>query len=56
MKYTEKEIREFLYNSKNIGNCKECPCNDGSFDDELSRMQDKKPCGQFRCWVSIHCK
>ena len=41
---------KFMYDKSNIRNCENCPMNDG-FDD----WQDRLPCGQFHCWVTIHC-
>ncbi len=40
-----------MYDPENIRNCDECPMNEGirSGDTDL-------PCGQFHCWVEIHCK
>ena len=49
----EKEIKEyleFMYNSDNVCKCEKCPANEG-----FSDYEDRKPCGQYRCWVSIHC-
>lgn len=54
MAMTEKQIREyvdFMYNKDNIRNCECCPEN-RNFDD----WQDRYPCGQWRCWVYIHCR
>ena len=51
---TNKEIeayKKFMYDEKNIGNCKNCPENTG-----CSNWESKKPCGQQNCWVSVHCK
>lgn len=45
---TEEERRlyiEFMYNPDNIGNCENCPANDGF---------EGLPCGQQNCWVRIH--
>ena len=45
----EKEkILSFLNDSKNSHNCKECFYNEG-YDD----WQNRKPCGQWNCWVDI---
>ena len=51
---TEKEIEEyisFMYNPENVGKCDACPENKG-YDD----WQDRKPCGQWDCWVAVHCR
>ena len=45
-----KHYREFMYNKNNIHRCDECPAN-REFDDH----NDRKPCGQYNCWVSVHC-
>lgn len=47
----EKE-KKFLCNPKNIGNCAECPMNEGQSEWPGNRL----PCGQFHCWVEAHCK
>lgn len=44
-----EEVREFLFNPNNVHNCEHCPYNDG-FDN----WQDRLPCGQWHCWVSLH--
>lgn len=43
---------DFLYDEKNIGQCKNCPENK-----EFSRGDDGNvlPCGQYHCWMSVHC-
>lgn len=51
---TEKEYREFLYNPDNIFNCVECPDDKGMSDREWG--ENRLPCGQYHCWVAIHCK
>ena len=43
--------KEFLYNPDNIMNCEECPEN-GHFS---AWPENRLPCGQFHCWVSLHC-
>ena len=51
---TEKEIkqyREFMYHKNNVRKCEGCPENEG-----FSNYQDRLPCGQYRCWVTVHCK
>lgn len=44
------EYKSWLYDPKNIGNCSECPENKG-----FSSWQDRLPCGQWHCEVSVHC-
>jgi len=46
----EKE-KEFLCNPKNIGNCADCPMNEG----QSEWPGNRPPCGQFHCWVEVHC-
>ena len=46
----EKGYREFMYNPENIRHCEGCPQNEG-YDD----FQHRLPCGQWRCWVELHC-
>lgn len=47
---TDTEIKKFLADAANVDNCTACPFNDG-FDD----FQHRKPCGQWNCWVEVHC-
>ena len=47
---TNREIISWMCNPENSGNCAECPYNEG-----FSDWQNRKPCGQFRCWVDCHC-
>lgn len=49
-KITKEEYVKFMTSRENVMNCEKCPMNEG-FDS----WQDRKPCGQFRCWVKIHC-
>lgn len=46
---TTQEIIKWTCNPENSGNCAECPYNEG-----FSNWQDRKPCGQWRCWVDLH--
>ena len=46
-----KGYTDFMYDPDNIRKCDNCPENNG-FDD----WQDRLPCGQYHCWVSVHCK
>jgi hypothetical protein len=41
-------IREFLYDPANEYNCGVCPYA-GAYG-----KQPNLPCGQFRCWVTMH--
>ena len=45
------DYKNFMFNSDNIRNCENCPEN-RDFDD----WQDRLPCGQWHCWVAIHCE
>ena len=47
---TNEEYIEFMTNPENAHNCKECPENNG-----MSNWQDRKPCGQWHCWMVAHC-
>ena len=51
MEFTVQEGLNFLYNADNIGNCEECPYNDGY---ERGAAYIVGPCGQQNCWVSVH--
>ena len=46
------EYVRWMCNPDNLYNCEDCPENHG-----FSRWPEtRKPCGQFHCWVAIHCK
>lgn len=45
-----KEYLEFMYNPDNARNCEECP-ESRKYDD----FQHRLPCGQWHCWVELHC-
>lgn len=47
---TNEEYIAFMTNPENANNCKECPGNKG-----FGSWQDRKPCGQWHCWVVAHC-
>lgn len=49
--FTRKEYINFMYNVKNIHNCKDCPENYGDDGWEANG----NPCGQQNCWVYCHC-
>lgn len=44
-------VRDFLYNPENIEQCDGCPMNQNTGEWPFNRL----PCGQFRCWVDLHC-
>jgi len=48
---TKKELLSFLGNKENELNCNSCPYNTNQDDWPGGRL----PCGQFQCWVDIHC-
>lgn len=50
MKEYDKYV-ESINNPKNKHNCEKCPENAG-FD---SWPGNRLPCGQFHCWVELHC-
>lgn len=52
MDISREEYIKFMYNPENINNCSECPENQNS----SSWLGNKLPCGQFHCWVKLHCK
>lgn len=45
-----KDYKDFMYNECNCYNCDKCPENRGMCH------ESGNPCGQFRCWVEVHCK
>lgn len=47
---TDREVLNFLYNSDNIENCDTCPY------DMNCKGVNQLPCGQYHCWVALHCK
>lgn len=48
---TVKEYLDFMTNPENSHNCHSCPENKG-----MDAWQDRKPCGQWHCWVDLHVK
>ena len=50
MKMNKEEYIDFMCTPNNEGNCQNCPENYG-YDNESGR-----PCGQFHCLVTMHCK
>lgn len=46
-----KKYRKFMCNPENSGNCANCPENRGE-----NSWQNRLPCGQWRCWVDLHCE
>lgn len=47
----EKEYLKFMNDPENSHRCDECPENNG-----CSNWQNKLPCGQWKCWVDLHCE
>lgn len=47
---TNEEYIQWMTNPDNAYKCKECPENKG-----MDNWQDRKPCGQWHCWVVAHC-
>lgn len=45
-----EKYKEFMYDNSNCGFCENCPENKGM------EGNGQLPCGQFRCWVDIHCQ
>ncbi len=52
MDISREEYIKFMYNPENINNCSKCPENQNF----SSWPGNKLPCGQFHCWVELHCK
>lgn len=50
-KYDDNEYVKFMNNPSNSHNCAQCPENAG-FD---AWPGNRLPCGQFHCWVDLHC-
>lgn len=48
---TKAECLEFLYDPDNVHNCLFCFLNGGF----TPGPDDKLPCGQYHCWVAVHC-
>lgn len=46
---SDEEYRNFMWNSENEYNCKQCPENKHD-------SWAKNPCGQQNCWVVCHTK
>ena len=44
------QYKRFMFDSKNIHNCSECPENEGY----AAWPETKLPCGQFCCWIEIY--
>ena len=51
MKEYNDEYIEFMNDPNNSHNCVKCPENAG-FD---TWPGNRLPCGQFNCWVDLHC-
>lgn len=47
---TTEELRAWVCDPKNAHNCAECP-----YSIDASDWQDRLPCGQWHCWVSLNC-
>ncbi len=45
-------LERFMYDPENKFRCDDCPENRGNFSHNLNGQYE---CGQFHCWVSIHC-
>lgn len=48
-----KQYRQFMADSDNIMKCEGCPENRNQ---ESPIGEDRKPCGQYHCWVWIATK
>lgn len=47
----KRKYLDFMCNPENSHNCENCPEN--KRDDG---WQGRWPCGQWHCWVNLHCK
>lgn len=45
-----KELLDFLTDKRNIERCSDCPYDMGCTG------YNQLPCGQYHCWVVVHCK
>lgn len=45
--------KAFMYDKNNIHKCSGCPENKEMSNDASG---NRLPCGQYNCWVAIHCK
>lgn len=45
-----KAYMEFMHNKDNECKCANCPANEGC------KGNNQLPCGQYNCWVTVHCK
>ena len=48
----KQEYINFMCNPDNIMNCENCPENEGYDSGGFGNIH---PCGQFNCWVVMHC-
>ena len=48
---TLEAYREFIFDAQNILKCEKCPENQ-----DMDDWQDRLPCGQWNCWVKLHCE
>lgn len=46
------EYLNFMYDPKNLHHCEGCPENHGF---ESGADGNTLPCGQYHCWVAVHC-
>lgn len=46
-----EDYLRFMNNPENSHNCESCPENHG-----CDNWQNRKPCGQWNCWVDLHCR
>lgn len=49
-KLYKKQYCEFMYCRSNSHCCDNCPANQ-----DFDNWQGRFPCGQFKCWVDVHC-
>ena len=47
------DYKTFMYDENNVRKCDGCPENKGMASDASG---NRLPCGQYNCWVSVHCQ
>lgn len=52
-KMSNEEIRQFVFDERNIRNCNKCPYNIGDENCDPDRIV--YPCNHSFCWVEIAC-
>ena len=50
---TREQYMAFMCNPDNIRKCADCPANE---EKSSPANELRLPCGQYHCWVALHCK